>query len=331
MVIGKSPMRLAFFGGGTDFHSYFQEHQGAVIAASFDKYAYATVRKLPPFFSHKTQVNHSEMERVLKTEDISHNMVREAMKQLDLGNLHISFDTDLPAQSGLGTSSAFSTALLLAFHKLKNQDISPKELAQEAIYLERTLCQETGGWQDQIASAYGGFLRMDFQGDDFSVKVLSITQERKKLLEGNLMLFFTGFTRLSSDVAKEREKNASSQKQDFLKLLYYVEEAEKVLVDDKKNLDDFGEIMAENWLLKRSLSNKISSSHLDDIYDKARNSGALGGKLMGAGGGGFFLFYVPKEKQEQVRIALADFMEVPFSFTEEGAKIIFQEGELGCT
>ncbi len=204
-------------------------------------------------------------------------------------------------------------------------------MAQEAIELERNLCQETGGWQDQIASAYGGFLRIDFQGDDFSVKVLPIAAKRKKALEENLMLFFTGYTRLSSDIAKEREKNAVGQKKDFLKLLHYVEEAEKILLDDKGNLDNFGEIMHDNWLLKRGLSEKISSSHLDDIYTTARQSGAFGGKLMGAGGGGFFLFYVPKEKQNQVRTALSKLKEVPFSFTEEGAKIIFQEGKIPCT
>ncbi len=332
MVVVRSPMRLAFFGGGTDFRSYFVQNGGAVIEASIDKYAYVTARKLPPFFSYKTQINHSIIEKVVDLSEIKHNMVRESLKFLNMKDLHISFDTDLPAQSGLGTSSAFSTALLLGLHHLKGENISTQQLAEEAIYLERTLCLETGGWQDQIASAYGGFNRIDFQDNEFTVTPLSISKQREEVIQENLMLFFTGYTRLSSDIAKDREKNAKTQKQDFLRLLHYVEEAEKILIDDARNLDDFGMIMEENWQVKRSLSKNISSSVLDDIYATARKSGATGGKLMGAGGGGFFIFYVPKEKQEAVKCALQSLLYVPFSFSKEGTTILFtEEVENQCT
>lgn len=323
MVISTAPFRMSFFGGGTDFQPFFQEHGGAVIATSFDKYCYVTVRHLPKFFDHSTQLTYSKVEKVKSIEEIQHPLVRESMKFQDMRDLHISYDGDLPARSGLGSSSAFANALLLAFHGLKGQYISKELLAEEAIYVERILCQEAGGWQDQVATGVGGLNRIEFRGDGFSVKPIIISAERKKILNDNLMLFFTGFTRFSSEISQEQARTAKEKTRDLLQILEYVEDAEKILVNRKGNLDDFGRLLHETWQVKRSLTAQISSSHLDEIYEKALASGALGGKLLGAGGGGYFLFYVPQEKQAEVKVALSDLLYVPFTFEQEGAKILY--------
>lgn len=323
MIIAKAPFRMSFFGGGTDFQPFFQEHGGSVIATSFDKYCYTTVRHLPKFFEYSTQIIYSKIEKVKTIDEIQHPMVREAMKFLDMQNLFLTYDGDLPARSGLGSSSAFTNALLLAFHGLKGQYVSKEQLAQEAIYVERILCAESGGWQDQVATAVGGLNRIDFRDNQFQVSPIVITPERKLFLNENLMLFFTGFTRLSSEISKEQESVAKDKTADLLQILDYVDEAQKILVSKSRDLDDFGQLLHETWLVKKSLTQKISNDHLDDIYGIALKHGALGGKLLGAGGGGYFLFYVPKEKQESLKRALSNLIYVPFSFENEGANILY--------
>ncbi len=323
MVISTAPMRMSFLGGGTDFHGFFKEHGGAVLSTSFDKYSYVTVRHLPKFFDHSTQISYSKTERVKDISEIQHPLVRETMKFLNMKDLHIAYDGDLPAHSGLGSSSAFAAALLLAFHGLKGQYISKEQLAEEAIHVERVLCKEHGGWQDQVATAVGGLNRISFHDNSFQVRPLILQAQRKEQLDHNLMLFFTGFTRFSSEISKEQEITTKDKTKDLLQLLDYVNDGEKILESKHRDLDDFGRLLHETWLVKRSLTGKITTSHLDDIYVTAQKAGALGGKILGAGGGGFFLLYVPRENQAQVKEALKELMHVPFSFENEGAKILY--------
>ena len=327
MIITRAPFRMSFFGGGTDYPPFFQEHGGSVLSTTFDKYAYVTVRHLPGFFDYKTQVSYSKIEYVKHVDELEHPLVREAMKYLDMHRLHIAYDADLPARSGLGSSSAFAAALMSAFHALKGQYISPKQLAKECIFVERTLCKEDGGWQDQIASCYGGFNRINFHENEFDVAPVIVSNEKKQKLNDNLMLFFTGFTRFSSEIAKEQTKAAKTKEQELLEMLALVDEADKVLVTKGSDLNDFGRLLHETWQLKRGVTSKITTSDLDAIYAKAREAGAIGGKLLGAGGGGFFAFYVPLEHQAQVRKVLENLLYVPFQFENEGTKILYYDPE----
>ncbi|MHC1724266.1 MAG: kinase [Aminipila sp.] len=327
MIIARAPFRMSFFGGGTDYPPFFKENGGSVLSTTINKYAYVTVRHLPPFFDYTTQVYYSKIENVKAIEDLEHPLVREAMKYINVQQLHISYDADLPARSGLGTSSSFATAMISSFHALKGQYISSKKLAEEAIYVERTLCKESGGWQDQIAAAYGGFNRINFKENDFEVVPIILSQERKRLLNDNLMLFFTGFTRISSDIAKEQIKATDKKSKDLFELMDLVNDAEKILVDKHTDLNEFGNLLDHTWQLKRGITSRVSTNELDDIYSKACMNGAIGGKLLGAGGGGFFLFYVPKEKQPEVKRALKDLLHVPFKFEEQGTRILYYKPE----
>lgn len=327
MIIAKAPFRMSFFGGGTDYQPFFQENGGSVLSTTFDKYVYVTVRHLPPFFDYSTQLTYSKIELVKRVEELEHPLVRNAMKYLDMHDLRISYDADLPARSGLGSSSSFAAALLLSFHALKGHYISPQKLALESIHLERVLCNESGGWQDQIATCYGGLNRINFKGNSFDVQPIIISKERKEQLNKNLMLFFTGFTRISSNIAKAQEKSVHEKHQELLQLLSLVDEAEAVLESKHGDLDEFGRLLHHTWELKRGITNQVSTSELDMIYEKARQAGALGGKLLGAGGGGFFVFYVPKERQPAVQAALNKLLYVPFEFEDEGARILHYKPE----
>lgn len=327
MIISKAPFRMSFFGGGTDYQPFFEEHGGSVISTTFDKYVYVTVRHLPRFFDYKTQVSYSTIEKVNSYEDIKHPLVRECMKYLDMHELHVTYDADLPARSGLGTSSSFACSLLQAFHALKGHYIDSNKLAKEAIHIERNLCNEDGGWQDQIAAAYGGFNRINFKENNFEVVPIIISKERKEHLNDNLMLFFTGFTRFSSNIAKEQVKKTEKKTTDLLEMLSLVDDAEKILIAKHGDLDDFGRLLDHTWRLKRGITNKISTNELDLIYEKACRHGALGGKLLGAGGGGFFVFYVPLERQEEVKKELSNLLYVPFKFEESGTSILYYKAE----
>lgn len=329
MILVKTPFRMSFFGGGTDLPDYFNANKGAVISTAFDKYLHLTVRHLPRFFDYTTEIVYSKIERVTKLDDINHPLVRNAMKYLDIHEMHISYDADLPARSGLGTSSTFAVGLLNAFYHLKGKKASKRKLADDAIYVERVLCNEAGGWQDQIAVAYGGFNRIDFKDNDYKVTPIKISKKRRQQLSDNLLLFFTGFTRFSSEIQKETKSALDdAKKRLFLdKILELVDEAQDVLENSKRDLDDFGRLLDETWNLKKNLSNSISNSSIDLIYEKAKKAGALGGKLLGAGGGGFLVFYVPKEKQEKVREAV-QLMEVPFEFEDKGSEIVYQSSEV---
>lgn len=327
MVITKTPFRMSFFGGGTDLPEFFREEGGAVISSSIDKYCYVTVRHLPPFFDYTTELSYSEIERVTSIDEIEHPAVRNAMKMLDMHELRITYEADLPARTGLGTSSSFSVGLLNAFYALKGKTVGKRKLAEEAIYLERTLCKEAGGWQDQIAAAFGGFNRIDFAADNFTVTPLKIPTIRKIALCHNLLMFFTDTKRISSEIQKQTKREMKAHTSDYREMKNLLFEAQKVLLDNSADLDDFGRLLGETWKLKASAGSKISNETIDALYQKGIQAGALGGKLLGAGGGGFLLFYVRPDERENLLRAMEPHLYVPFSFEEEGTTIIHNSPE----
>lgn len=328
MIITKTPFRMSFFGGGTDMENYFKENGGAVLSTSFDKYCYVNVRHLPRFFDYSTELSYSKTERVTDVNDIQHPAIREAMKMLDMWEIRLTYEADLPARSGLGTSSSFAVGMLNAFYALKGKYADKKKLADEAIYLERELCQEAGGWQDQIAAAYGGFNRINFGPNGYEVLPVIISPERKSTLNDNLMMFFTGFTRFSSDVQKANSASSPIDKNVYLKQMYeLVDEAEAVLTDKTRDLDDFGRLLDKTWKLKRQIGGSVSTNSIDGLYEKGMQAGALGGKLLGAGGGGFLVFYVQPEKQGDVMEAMKDLLYIPFKFENGGTRVIHYSPE----
>jgi D-glycero-alpha-D-manno-heptose-7-phosphate kinase len=322
MIITQTPFRMSFFGGGTDMENFFKEYGGAVISTTFDKYCYVTVRHLPPFFSYSTELAYSKMERVTKIDDIQHPAIRNAMKMLDMHEIRLTYEADLPARSGLGTSSSFAVGMLNAFYALKGKYADKKKLADEAIYLERVLCNEAGGWQDQIAASFGGFNRINFNADGYEVLPIIISPERKKQLNYNLMMFFTGFTRFSSDIQKANAGTSSDKIARLKEMLSLVDVAEKILTDKHSDLDEFGRLLDHTWKLKRGTGAAISTDNIDSLYKRGIEAGAIGGKLLGAGGGGFLVFYVQPEYQESVRKAMSNLMYIPFRFENGGTRVI---------
>lgn len=328
MIITKTPFRMSFFGGGTDMEDYFKENRGAVISTTFDKYCYVNVRHLPRFFEWSNELSYSKTERVTDVNDIKHPAIREAMKMLDMHEIRLTYEADLPARSGLGTSSSFAVGMLNAFYALKGKYADKKKLADEAIYLERVLCAEAGGWQDQIAASFGGFNRINFGPDGYEVLPVIISPERKNQLNDNLLMFFTGFTRFSSDVQKANNVGSTEEKRTRLKKMYeLVDEAENILTDKNRSLDDFGYLLDTTWNLKRGTGVAVSTGSIDELYNKGIAAGALGGKLLGAGGGGFLIFYVQPENQKKVRQAMKNLMYIPFKFEEGGTRVIHYSPE----
>lgn len=328
MIITKTPFRMSFFGGGTDIESFFKENGGAVLSTTFDKYCYVNVRHLPRFFDYSTELSYSKTERVNNIEDIQHPAIRNAMKMLNMHEIRLTYEADLPARSGLGTSSSFAVGMLNAFYALKGKYADKKKLADDAIYLERILCQEAGGWQDQIAASFGGFNRINFNANGYEVLPVIISPERKRQLNNNLMMFFTGFTRFSSDVQKANSATGADDKKTRLKKMYeLVDEAEAVLTDKTRDLNDFGRLLDITWRLKKGTGGAVSTDSIDGLYEKGIAAGALGGKLLGAGGGGFLVFYVQQEKQKAVREAMKNLMYIPFKFEDGGTRVIHYSPE----
>lgn len=327
MIITKTPFRMSFFGGGTDMEEYFREYGGAVLSTTFDKYCYVTVRHLPRFFDYKTHLTYSKMEYVNSYDEIQHPAIKHAMQMLDMHELRLTYESDLPARSGLGTSSSFAVGMLNAFYALKGKYASKQQLADEAIYLERVLCQESGGWQDQIAASFGGLNRINFNENGYEVLPVIISSERKKMLNSNLMMFFTGFTRFSSDVQKANSTNRKDKIAQLSEMHSLVDEAEKILVQKNSDLDEFGRLLDHTWRLKRQTGAKISTDSIDELYAKGINAGALGGKLLGAGGGGFLIFYVKPEHQESVKKVMNELLYVPFEFEEGGTRVVHYSPE----
>lgn len=322
MIITKTPFRMSFFGGGTDMEDYFRENNGAVLSTTFDKYCYVNVRHLPRFFDWSTELTYSRTEKVSDVEEIQHPAIRNAMKMLDMHEIRLMYEADLPARSGLGTSSSFAVGMLNAFYALKGKYADKRKLADEAIYLERVLCNEVGGWQDQIAASFGGFNRINFNASGYEVLPVIMSPERKKQLNNNLMMFFTGFTRFSSEVQKVNAAGQQDKKAQLKQMYELVDEAEKVLRDKDMNLDDFGRLLDVTWKLKRQTGAAVSTNTIDILYEKGMEAGALGGKLLGAGGGGFLVFYVQPEKQDSLRRAMRDLMYIPFKFEDGGTRVI---------
>ncbi len=322
MIITKTPFRMSFFGGGTDMECFFREYGGAVLSTTFDKYCYVTVRHLPRFFDFTTHLTYSKMEFVTDVNDIEHPAIRNAMKMLDMHELRLTYDADLPARSGLGTSSSFAVGMLNAFYALKGKYADKKKLADAAIHLERNLCQEAGGWQDQIAASFGGFNRINFSADGYEVLPIIISPERKKQLNKNLMMFFTGFTRFSSDVQTANTSGKADRTVQLKEMLSLVDDAEKVLTDRHSDLDQFGHLLDYTWKLKRQIGTAVSTNSIDALYAKGIEAGALGGKLLGAGGGGFLVFYVQPDYQDSVLRAMGDLMHIPFEFEDGGTQVV---------
>ncbi len=328
MIITKTPFRMSFFGGGTDMESYFRENGGAVLSTTFDKYCYVNVRHLPPFFDYSTELSYSKTERVTKVDDIKHPAIRNAMKMLDMHEIRLTYEADLPARSGLGTSSSFAVGMLNAFYALKGKYADKKKLANEAIRLERVLCNEAGGWQDQIAASFGGMNRINFSADGYEVLPIIISPERKRQLNNNLMMFFTGFTRFSSEVQKANAVGKQDKNAQLKEMLALVDDAERVLTDKYADLDDFGRLLDHTWKLKRQTGSAVTTNSIDELYAKGVSAGALGGKLLGAGGGGFLVFYVQPEYQEAVHLAMKDLLYIPFVFENGGTRIIHYTPEI---
>lgn len=327
MIITRTPFRMSFFGGGTDFDSYFKEHGGAVLSTTFDKYCYVSVRHLPRFFDYWNEIIYSKIERVKDTEEIVHPAVRNAMLMKDMHELRLSYDADLPARSGLGTSSSFAVGMLNAFSALKGKKLSKRQLADEAIYLERVLCNESGGIQDQIAAAFGGLNLISFGADGYEVTPVHISDERRNMLNDRLMLFFTGFSRFSSDIQQGTVKALKDRTAELKEMTELTYEAQRLLESDTADLAEFGRMLDHTWKLKRGISSGISTGSIDAMYNAGIDAGATGGKLLGAGGGGFLLFYAEPDRQQAVAEAMKELMHIPFKFEQDGTVIIHDEQE----
>ena len=313
---------MSFFGGGTDYFEYFSRFGGSVISTTIDKYCYVSIRRFPPFFEYRNQFTYSKIERFNNPDELQHPLVKAALKYIPVDGVQITYDADLPACSGIGSSSAFAVGLLQGLHGLNNEYPDKMALARQAVYLERDLCSEAGGVQDQLAAAFGGFNRINFSRDGYEVVPLAVSQEKLNELENNLLLMFTGFTHFSAKVAKAQQNNIDSTLAQLHEMKAMTDEAERIIVNG--NIDDFGHLLNKTWGLKRTLSDRITTDAIDNIYSKALSCGALGGKLLGAGGGGFMLLYVPKEKQESFIREFSEFKFIPFKFETTGTKIIYE-------
>jgi D-glycero-alpha-D-manno-heptose-7-phosphate kinase len=326
MIISRTPYRVSFFGGGTDYPAWYEQHGGAVLAATIDKYCYLTCRFLPPFFEHRTRVVYSKIESCNSNAEIAHPSVREVLRFLNITRgVEIHHDGDLPARSGMGSSSAFTVGLLHACHALLGQMPARRQLALESIQIEQKILQETVGSQDQVMAAYGGMRHVQFlTNGEFSVRPLTIPAARLDELNDHLMLFYTGIIRTASEVAKSYVDDLQSKRRQLRIMKDLVDEAILIL-NEGSSLLPLGQLLHEAWLAKRSLSAQVSNSHVDELYDQALSAGAIGGKLTGAGGGGFLLLFVPPESQTAVREKLCQLIHVPFRFEPSGSQIIFYE------
>ena len=303
--------------------AFFNEHGGAVISTTFDKFCYVNVRHMPPFHPYISELVHNRFERVNNIEEIEHPLIRECMRLHDIHEIRLTYEGDLPARSGLGTSSTFAVGMLNAFCALKGKMMSKHQLAQEAIHVERAILKEHGGWQDQVAAAYGGLNRINFKDGEFSVHPIVISSERKKELDENLLLFYTGIQRFSSEIQADTFAKPVDKTQQLKDMLALVDEAEGILCDKNASLKEFGKLLDTTWKLKRGTGAKVSNGSIDELYAYAIKAGALGGKLLGAGGGGFLLFYCEKEKQNELKKAMERLMIVPFNFENEGSQILY--------
>ncbi len=324
MIISKTPYRISFFGGGTDYPCWYKENRGQVLTTSINKYCYISCRPLPPFFDHKFRVLYSKSETVRKISEIQHPSARACLQFMGIKEgLEIHYDGDLPARSGLGSSSAFTVGLLNVLHALKGHVVSPEQLTADAIHVEQDMLRENVGSQDQVIAAHGGCNIISF-GDrnHLQVRPLTVSLARLEELQSCLMLFYTGIVRTASDIAGAQIKKTPMRKKELSAMYDMVDRAVEIL-DGKADISEFGRLLHENWLIKRSLTDKITSPVIDQMYAAAMKSGALGGKILGAGGGGFMLVFAEPKAQPKIRAALKKLLHVPFKFEHSGSSIIF--------
>jgi len=324
MIITRTPYRVSFFGGGTDYPAWIREHGGAVLATAIDKYCYITCRRLPPFFEHKHRIVYSVIESVTSNDHIKHPAVRAALQSENVTEgLEIHHDGDLPARSGLGSSSSFTVGLVHALHALRGNMSNKNQLAKAAIHIEQELLQENVGSQDQIVAAYGGLNHVQFRRDGtFDVTPVIVPLERKAELNSHLMLCFTGFSRFASDIAKSQLANMAAKEKQLMRMQEMVEDGLDIFVNSSAPIAEFGELLHEAWQAKRSLSNMVTTPEIDEIYRAARDAGAIGGKLLGAGGGGFMLIFAKPEYHAAIRERLKTLIHVPFAFEESGSRVV---------
>ena len=329
MIISKTPFRMSLFGGGTDYPDWYRIHGGAVIGTTIDKYCYLSVRHLPPFFEHKHRVVWSNIELINEIADIRHPAARTILEEMAFEDgMEITYNADLPARSGLGSSSSFSVGLLNALHALKGRMISKQDLAREAIRIEQEVMGEAVGSQDQIWAAFGGLNRIAFHRDGgFDVSPLILSPENRHALQSSLMLFFTGFSRYASEIAQKQIDNFGHKKQELQTLGQFADDATSILQGTGELVTNLGRLMHEAWELKRDLADGVTTPEVDDIYEAGRKAGALGGKLLGAGGGGFMVFVVKPEDQLKVKERLKHLIHVSFEFDSSGSKIAVFEPE----
>lgn len=325
MIIARTPTRISFFGGGTDYPDWYKENGGAVISSTINKYSYITVRNLPPFFPYRHRIRYYEHEETHTLDEIRHPSVREVAKHLNFqGGLEMVHNADLPAQSGLGSSSTFTVGMLHSLYALQGYMPTKRELASNALVVEQERIGETVGSQDQISAAFGGLNHIEFhKSGGFSVNPVTMGSDRFNWLQESLLLCFTGFARSASEVAKTQVSRLNENKALLEQMSSIASAGLKTLTSAKDNIDEFGELLDAQWQLKRNLSSSVTNDSLDEIYHRGRTAGAIGGKLLGAGGGGFMLFYAPKEKHNKIREALGEKMFVPFRFEATGSSIVY--------
>ncbi len=328
MIISRTPFRISFFGGGTDYPSWYLKNGGSVLSTTIDKYCYISCRYLPGFFDHKYRIVYSHIENVQNIKDIEHPSVRGVLGYLsETAGLEIHHDGDLPARSGLGSSSSFTVGLINALVAQKGRQISKEDLASQAIHVEQNVIKESVGSQDQISAAFGGFNKIDFLKDGtFTVNPIILKKQRKQDLQDHLMLFFTGISRIASDIAKSKIANFNKREEELITMSEMVDTAIQLLQSEVSILE-FGNLLHETWVRKKSLSDRVTTPLVDEIYETALKSGALGGKLLGAGGGGFMLLFVPPDKQKKIRANLSKLVNVPFVFENTGSRIALYQPE----
>ena len=328
MIISRSSFRCSFFGGSSDYPAFFEENGGAVLSTSINKYCYVICRRLPPFFDYDYRIRYSKQEEAKSISEIKHPSVRECLHFMDLDyGVEIQHNADLPAMSGLGSSSAFTVGLLNALYALKGKMVTKMQLAMDAIHVEQDMIGENVGCQDQVASACGGFNKIEFRGKrKITVFPVTIEQERLDMLQSHLMLFFLGFSRNASEIAGEQIRRIPEKKAELKAMMGMVDEAIATL-NGKDSLDDFGRLLHESWQIKRSLSPLITTPFIDEVYEVGREAGAIGAKVLGAGGGGFILFFAHPELQHRVRERLSKLLYVPFKFENMGSQIIYYAHE----
>lgn len=327
MIITRTPFRISFFGGGTDYPRWYRDHGGAVLSTTIDKYCYITCRRLPPFFEHKHRIVYSRIENVRHNSEIEHPSVRAVLNwaKVDDG-LEIHHDGDLPARSGLGSSSAFTVGLAHALYGLRGQMVSQDALARDAIHIEQNIIGENVGSQDQVSAAYGGFNRIDFHQDDsFDVAPIILPEHRRNELRDHLMLCFTGFSRIADEIAKSKIDNLKNRETELNLMRGMVDEAIGILTDSRISIDEFGKLLDQSWKYKRSISDKVSTPEIDQIYEQAMRAGAIGGKILGAGGGGFMLLFAKPEKHAAIQESLKELVHVAFNFDDSGSRVVLYQ------